>query len=141
MTKFVWKHGRLQNSFLGWANHILDWEKRYLNTFHSQFLIQISYFVPNISQMSNSWTGQLPIGANPHCWKLNIFKKLFKLFYWIRSTRASPPEKWQEIQHCKHWQLSIQDKNSNTHSHAANNWQILRCTNKIILFTREKNWK
>ena len=43
--------------------------KGYFNTFHSQILIQISYFEPNISQMSNSWTGKclvLPFGVDAH---------------------------------------------------------------------------
>ena len=31
-----------------------DQAKGYFNTFHSQILIQISYFAPKISQMSNS---------------------------------------------------------------------------------------
>ena len=53
-------HGRPQNSFLGWANYILDQAKGYYNPFHSQNLIQISYFVPKISQMSDSWTRQVP---------------------------------------------------------------------------------
>ena len=51
---YVCAHGRPQNSFLGWANHILDRAKGYFNTYHSQILIQISYFVLRISQMSNS---------------------------------------------------------------------------------------
>ena len=54
------RHGRLQNSFLGWANYILDRAKGNFNTFHYHILIQISYFVPIISQMSNSWTKQVP---------------------------------------------------------------------------------
>ena len=53
-------HGRPKNNFLGWANYILDRAKGYFNTFYSQIIIQVSYFVLKISQMSNSWTGQVP---------------------------------------------------------------------------------
>ena len=60
-----WGHGRPQNSFLGRAKYIMDRSKGYLNTFQSQILIQIRYFVPKISQMSNSWT-VLPIGSYAH---------------------------------------------------------------------------
>ena len=56
----TFNHERPQNSFLGWANDILDWAKDYFNTFDSRILIQISYLEPEISQMSNSWTGQVP---------------------------------------------------------------------------------
>ena len=53
-------HGGPQNIFLGWANYFLDRAKGNFNTCHSKILIQISYFVHKILQMSNSWTGQVP---------------------------------------------------------------------------------
>ena len=69
------KHGRPQNSFLGWANYIMDRAKGYYHTFHYQILIQISYFVSKISQMSYSCTEQVPSIAHwcgCHVDKLNL---------------------------------------------------------------------
>ena len=94
-------HERPQKSFLGWANHFLDWAKHNFNNYHFQFPIQSSYFVPKISQMSNSWTGQVPslahwcgrpcLGAGSLvCFDLFICLGDLLDFTWVSSEKKAP---------------------------------------------------
>ena len=82
------------NSFQGWAkyildraNYILERAKGYFNTFSSQSIVQISFFVFKISQMSYSWTGQVPSLVHwcRHPWQKQHFASLSKTwrpFFW-----------------------------------------------------------